>query len=58
MLNNDKPTTCKEAKMGPNSVKWLEAMKSKIVSMYEIKFSELDTSSARIKPFRTKWIYE
>ena len=41
LLNNDEPTTYKEAMMGPDSIKWLEAMKSKIVSIYEIKFLNL-----------------
>jgi hypothetical protein len=40
-LNNDEPTTYKEAMMGPDSGKWLEAMKSKIVSIYKIKFLNL-----------------
>ena len=31
MFDNDEPTTCKEAMMGPDSVKWLEAIKSVIV---------------------------
>src|SRR3954471_15532682 len=31
LFNNDKLTTCKEAMMGPDSVKWLEAIKSVIV---------------------------
>src|SRR3954471_19830825 len=28
LFDNDEPTTCKEAMMGPDSVKWLEAIKS------------------------------
>ena len=31
LFDNDEPTTCKEAMMGPDSVKWLEAIKSVIV---------------------------
>ena len=30
LLNNDEPTTYKEAMMGPDSVKWLEAMKIQV----------------------------
>ena len=41
LLNNDEPTTYKEAMMGPDSIEWLEAIKSKIVSIYEIKFLNL-----------------
>ena len=35
LLDNDEPTTYKEAMIGPDSVKWLNAMKSEIKSMYE-----------------------
>ena len=35
LLDNDEPTTYKEAVMGPDSVKWLNAMKSEIESTYE-----------------------
>jgi hypothetical protein len=35
LLDNDEPATYKEAMMGPDSVKWLNAMKSEIESMYE-----------------------
>ena len=31
LFDNDEPTICKEAMMGPDSVKWLEAIKSVIV---------------------------
>ena len=31
LFDNDEPTTCKEAMMGPDSVKWLETIKSVIV---------------------------
>ena len=31
LFDNDEPTTCKEAMMGPDSVKWLEAIKSVII---------------------------
>ena len=35
LLDNDKPTNYEEAMAGPDSDKWLEAMKSEIGSMYE-----------------------
>ena len=41
LLNNDETTTYKEAVMGPDSIKWVETMKSKIVSICEIKFLNL-----------------
>ena len=35
LLDSDEPVTYTEAMMGPDSVKWLNAMKSEIDSMYE-----------------------
>ena len=37
LLDNDEPTNYEEAMMSPNSVKWLEAMKFEMGSMYENK---------------------
>ena len=37
LLDHDEPTNYEEAMMIPDSDKWLEAMKSKIGSMYENK---------------------
>ena len=37
LLDHDKPTNYEEAMMSPDSMKWLEAMKSEIGSMYENK---------------------
>ena len=37
LLYHDEPTNYEEAIMSPDSVKWLEAMKSEIGSMYENK---------------------
>ena len=37
LLDHDEPTNYEEAMMSPDSVKWLEAMKSEIESMYENK---------------------
>ena len=34
LLDNNEPTSYGEAMVGPNSNKWLEAMKSEIGSMY------------------------
>ena len=35
LLDHDEPTNYEEAMMGPDSAKWLKAMKSEIGSMYE-----------------------
>jgi hypothetical protein len=40
-LNNNEPTADEEAMMAPHSIEWVEAMKYKIVSIYEIKFLNL-----------------
>ena len=37
LLDNNEPTSYGEATVGPNSNKWLEAMKSEIGSMYQNK---------------------
>ena len=39
--------------MGPDSVKWLDAIKSEIVSMYEDQVLELDRPSERREAYRT-----
>ena len=51
--DNDKSATYMEAMMGPNSVKWLDAIKSGIVSMYENQVLELDRPSERRIAYRT-----
>ena len=47
LFDNDEPTTCKEAMMGPDSVKWLEVIKSVIVSYMRNQVSELGRPSRR-----------
>ena len=37
LLDHDEPTNYEEARMSPDSDRWLEAMKSQIGSMYENK---------------------
>ena len=37
LLDHDEPTNYEEVMMSPDSVKWLEAMKSEMGSMYENK---------------------
>jgi hypothetical protein len=47
LFDNDEPTTCKEAMMGPDSVKWLEAIKSVIFPYTRNQVSELGRPSER-----------
>ena len=58
LLDHDEPTNYEEAMMSPDSVKWLEAMKSEIGSMYENKVwtlvDLLDDQQAKLN----KWIFK
>jgi hypothetical protein len=48
LIDHDEPTTCTEAMEGPESEKWLEAMKSEIRSMYDNQvWTLVDIPSAR-----------
>ena len=47
LFDNDEPATCKEAMMGPDSVKWLEVIKSVIVSYMRNQVPELGRPSRR-----------
>jgi hypothetical protein len=47
LFYNDEPTTCKEAMMGPDSIKWLEAIKSEIVPYTRNQVSKLGRPSER-----------
>ena len=58
LLDNDEPTTYKEAMMGPDSVKWQEAMKSEIESMYENQVWNLIDSPEGVRPIECQWIYK
>jgi hypothetical protein len=47
LFDNDEITTYKKAMMGPNFVKWIEAIKSVIVPYTRNQVSELGRSSER-----------
>jgi hypothetical protein len=47
LFDNDESTTCKEAMMGPDSVKWLEAIKPMIVPYMRNQVSKLGRPSKR-----------
>ena len=57
LLDHDEPTNYEEAMVSPDSAKWLEAMKSKMGSMYENKVwtlvDLLDDQQAKLN----KWIF-
>ena len=58
LLDHDKPTNYEEAMMSPDSVKWLEAMKSEIESMYENKVWTLVELPDDRQAILYKWIFK
>ena len=58
LLDNDEPTSYGEAMMGPDSEKWLEAMKSEMGSMYENKVWALEVLPEGRKAIQNKWIFK
>ena len=58
LLDHDEPTNYEEAMMSPDSVKWLEAMKSEIGSMYENKVWTLVDLPDDRQAIENKWIFK
>ena len=58
LLDNDEPTSYGEAMMGPDSDKWLEAMKSEMGSMYENKVWTLVVLPNDRQAIENKWIFK
>jgi hypothetical protein len=58
LFDNDEPTTWKEAMMDPDSVKWLEAIKSVIVPYTRNQVSELGRLSKSMKSNERVRIYK
>ena len=58
LLDHDKPTNYEEAMVSPDSVKWLEAMKSEMGSMYENKVWTLVDLPDDWKAIENKWIFK
>ena len=56
LLDHDEPTNYEEAMMSPDSAKWLEAMKSKMGSMYENKVWTLVDLPDDQQAIENKWI--
>jgi hypothetical protein len=57
-LDNDEPKTYTEAIMGPDSKKWLGAMKSEIESMHGNQVWNLVAPIDGVKPVECKWIFK
>ena len=58
LIEQDEPTNYKEAMEGPESEKWLEAMKSEIGSMYDNKVWTLMEIPEGCKAVENKWIFK
>jgi len=58
LLDHDEPMNYEEAMMGPDSEKWLEAMKSEIGSMYENKVWTLVDLPDDWQAIENKWIFK
>ena len=58
LLDNGEPTSYGEAMVGPDSDKWLEAMKSEMGSMYENKVWTLEVLPEGRKAIQNKWIFK
>ena len=57
LLDHDEPTNYEEAMVSPDSAKWLEAMKSKMGSMYENKVWTLVDLPNDRQAIENKWIF-
>ena len=58
LLENDEPMSYEEAMVGPDSNKWLEAMKSEIGSMYQNKSWTLVDLPDDRQAIENKWIFK
>ncbi|PKI69439.1 hypothetical protein CRG98_010142 [Punica granatum] len=58
LIDNDEPTTYAEAVIGPDSEKWLEAMRSKMESMYTNQVWTLVDPPEGAKPIGCKWVFK
>ena len=58
MLELSEPSTYKQAVTGPDSKKWLEAMRSEMDSMFENQVWDLIDLPDGVKPIGSKWIFK
>ena len=58
LLDNGEPSNYEEAMAGPDSNKWLEAMKSEMGSMYENKVWTLVDLPDDRQAIKNKWIFK
>ena len=58
LVEQDEPTSYKEAMEGPESEKWLEAMESEMKSMYDNQVWNLEDLPEGRKAVENKWIFK
>ncbi|PKI44228.1 hypothetical protein CRG98_035386 [Punica granatum] len=58
LIDNDEPKTYAEAVIGPYFEKWLEAMRSKMDSMYTNQVWTLVDPPEGVKPIGCKWVFK
>ena len=58
LLDNDEPATYEEAMSGPDSEKWLGAMKSEIDSMHDNQVWNLVDPPDGVKTIECKWVFK
>jgi hypothetical protein len=58
LLDNHQPKTYTEATMGPDSKKWLGAMKFEIESMHDNQVWNLVDPIDGVRPVECKWIFK
>ncbi|KAK2372365.1 secreted RxLR effector protein [Trifolium repens] len=58
LMDQDEPVTYQEAITGPESEKWLEAMKSEIDSMYTNQVWNLVGPPVGVRPIGCKWVFK
>ena len=58
LMDQDEPVTYQEAITGPESEKWLEAMRSEMESMYTNQVWTLVEPPEGVKPIGCKWVFK
>ncbi|XP_052885251.1 uncharacterized protein LOC128293778 [Gossypium arboreum] len=58
LIDQDEPRTYQEVVASPDSEKWLEAMRSKMDSMYENQVWTLVDPPEGVKPIGCKWVFK
>ncbi len=58
LIEDDEPATYAEAVAGPDSEKWLEAMRSEMESMYTNQVWNLVDAPEGVKPIGCKWVFK